>query len=202
MVLQYTGQDITTPAIMYIYSDDELLRDPDATTKKTGIHIAVVTQDVAKVKEIVSNHPDALKEVDHRGESVLHKATAANTYLEMMETLINLGADIHARCHSKYTPLDNAVYDGSDKIVDILLKHGAPIDGYKDNVSPIMSAAMCGNTAVVKLLLEKAWILIQSIAMGIPRSNMRLPETAAGRSSTSSRTGQIYPCTKTPRQAT
>jgi hypothetical protein len=123
-------------------------------TKRTGIGLAVATGDVEKVKKIVSEHPEALKEVDHHGKSVMHEATVCNDDLEMMKTLIDLGGDIHATCMFNYRPLDNAAHYGAPKIVKLLIDHGAPKEGYPDNVSPIMSAAMEGYTAVVKTLIE------------------------------------------------
>lgn len=137
--------------------DTHATQDPGALmmqTKRTGIGFAVVTGDVTKVKEIVSEHPEALKEVDHRGNSVMHDAAISDNGLEMMKTLIELGGDIHATCMFNYRPLDNAAHYGAPKMVKLLIDHGAPKEGYPDNVSPIMSAAMQGYTAVVKTLID------------------------------------------------
>lgn len=138
--------------------DTHATQDPGAPktqTKRTAIGLAVVTGDVTKVKEIVSEHPEALKEIDHNGNSVMHKAAESDDGLEMMKTLIELGGDIHATCMFNHRPLDNAAYYGAPKMVKLLIDHGAPKEGYPDNnVSPIMSAAMEGYTAVVKTLID------------------------------------------------
>ncbi len=57
---------------------------------------------------------------------------------EMLETLIDLGADVNQSGENGSTPLMSAAYSGNADIVECLLKNGARLDAFdKDRETPL-----------------------------------------------------------------
>lgn len=76
---------------------------------------------------------------------------------QVVDLLLQRGANKEHRNVSDYTPLSLAASGGYVNIIKLLLAHGAEINsrtGSKLGISPLMLAAMNGHTAAVKLLLD------------------------------------------------
>lgn len=75
---------------------------------------------------------------------------------EMMEAILNAGADINERDESGQTPLHHAITtDGTVDNVRFLLEHGADINARnEDGVTPLMLARYLGCDAVADLLIQ------------------------------------------------
>ena len=114
------------------------------------------------------------------GLTLLHIVAAAGT-CEMVQALLDLGADIHARTngfrldfcvlnhfikssYEGYTPIHYAAHAGNIEVIDFLLKKGANINASSYNGSPLHLA--CGLTSVDQfgnkhyLLPEKKYVTV------------------------------------------
>jgi ankyrin repeat protein len=89
------------------------------------------------------------------GRTALHFA-AVGRHLDMLQFLIETGADLNVRDAEGASPLDDAVWRGSLDAIAILLAHGARLNESetKTGATPINEAAYRGNTSVVQYLLQ------------------------------------------------
>ncbi|MBA7575857.1 hypothetical protein ES708_17693 [subsurface metagenome] len=71
---------------------------------------------------------------------------------EMIDLLVDNGADINALGHTGYTPLEFAVFANNYNIVNKLIKLGANLES--NNFSAIHAAAMFSDSRMVELLLN------------------------------------------------
>lgn len=75
---------------------------------------------------------------------------------EVIEWLLEHGAEIERRGHNNWTPLLAAVFSGSEEIVKMLLDYGADVNastGIDDDLTPLMAAATMGHEGIVNILL-------------------------------------------------
>ena len=115
---------------------------------------ALKTGNVDTVREIATQHPHMLQEPDERGFYPLVLA-AYYDQVEMVGTLLQLGADPEARDGSGNTALMGASFKGFVATVETLLQHGAAIDAQNnEGASALTFAAMFDQEAVAKLHLE------------------------------------------------
>ncbi|TVY84958.1 Ankyrin-3 [Lachnellula suecica] len=90
---------------------------------------------------------------EKRGKTSLHIATAHNRD-DIVDMLLENGANLHARSDGAWTPLHNACKIGSEKIVRILIVAGSDANAKLLNgMSPLHIAAEGGFLEVVKFLL-------------------------------------------------
>ncbi|MBA3954880.1 ankyrin repeat domain-containing protein [Candidatus Dependentiae bacterium] len=90
------------------------------------------------------------------GITALHLA-ASNDRCEIMEMLIEAGADVNAEDQKSITPLMLAAEDGHKNAVQILVQHKADIEAQAkkhDNSNALQLAAGNGHKEVVELLLQ------------------------------------------------
>jgi len=81
---------------------------------------------------------------------------ANNERIEVMELLLDRGADLDAKYNSGYTVLMKAAFNGSAEVLEFLLKRGAdPNLRNEFGRTPLMLAAGLGGTEVVRLLLDR-----------------------------------------------
>ncbi len=80
---------------------------------------------------------------------------ASNGHKEVVEFLLQRGANIEARTERGVTPLYIAVKDSQKEIVELLLQHGANIEAKEeDGFTPLHIAAKDGQKEIVELLLQ------------------------------------------------
>lgn len=85
----------------------------------------------------------------------------------MVETLINKGADIHAKDDSGCTPLHKACQSGNKVMVNLLLDKGANLqDTDINNNTPLHYAVLSGNIDLVQSLINKNASLNNSTVKG------------------------------------
>lgn len=89
--------------------------------------------------------------VDPTGQPVLHMA-AREGNLEVVQALVQAGANIDKRNAFKETPIMLACITGSAKIVEYLLSKEAQIN--QPGWTPLLYAATNGQNEIVKLLIE------------------------------------------------
>ncbi|XP_044587805.1 putative ankyrin repeat protein RF_0381 [Cotesia glomerata] len=87
---------------------------------------------------------------------------AINNYpenLEMIDFLLNNGADVNKSCDRCYTPLIKAIQDHQQEIIQVLLKFDADVNlscnYFGDKVTPLYMAAKQNQLETVKVLLSR-----------------------------------------------
>uniref|UniRef100_A0A8C2SIV4 KEN domain-containing protein n=1 Tax=Capra hircus TaxID=9925 RepID=A0A8C2SIV4_CAPHI len=76
--------------------------------------------------------------------------------IELVQQLLERGADVNFQEEWGWSPLHNAVQVGREDIVDLLLSHGAePCLRKKNGATPFIIAGIVGNVKLLKLLLPK-----------------------------------------------
>ncbi|EED21298.1 ankyrin repeat protein [Talaromyces stipitatus ATCC 10500] len=101
---------------------------------------------------------DYVNVTELRNKAALHLATAHDRE-DVVELLLEYGADVNARSDGGWTPFHNACDKGCEKIVRILLQAGADFNSQLLNgMTSLHLAAQAGHTDVVKCLLEQPTI--------------------------------------------
>lgn len=117
--------------------------------------------DLEKVKRAIEKGAD-INSTDHHDWTALH-AAAGITYdekniapaQEIVEYLVQNGADVNARGPKGVRPLHYAAGYGTLGIAKCLLENGADVNATNDEgMTPIMSAAALGKPEMIELLLE------------------------------------------------
>lgn len=76
--------------------------------------------------------------------------------IELVQQLLERGADVNFQEEWGWSPLHNAVQVGREDIVDLLLSHGAdPCLRKKNGATPFIIAGIVGDVKLLKLLLPK-----------------------------------------------
>jgi ankyrin repeat protein len=113
--------------------------------------------DLKKVKEIIENDPNEINVQDSRGFTPLHLA-AGKGHIEIVEFLINHGADIELEIFIGDTPLLVAARyarHGQYETIKTLLEHGAKVN-HKDKHgrTALHDAAMYSGKEIINLLIS------------------------------------------------
>lgn len=119
-----------------------------------GIHQAVKEGKVEVVRKMLEEDRDLINAVDSDLKTPLHLA-AEHGYIDMVELLLEKGADINAKEGFKRTPLHFAASSGHDEIVRLFIAKGAYLNE-KDSfiLTPIFRAAYSGHQSIVEMLLS------------------------------------------------
>ena len=93
---------------------------------------------------------------DQNGNTPLHFAAGQNENPDIINALIQAGADIHARTKNGYVPLHGAAENNKNPdIITALIQAGADINAKsKDGFTPLHWAAVLNQQEAVLLLLE------------------------------------------------
>ncbi|CAH8664748.1 unnamed protein product [Dicrocoelium dendriticum] len=122
----------------------------------TPLHTAVYANQRAVIALLLDYGADVESQVDRTKDTALSIACSHGMF-EIVEELLNRGANKEHRNISDYTPLSLAASGGHVEVIQLLLRHGAEINsrtGSKLGISPLMLASMNGHTNAVRLLLE------------------------------------------------
>ena len=147
-------------------------------TNGTPLHTAA-TAGVAEVLLDNGAKVDARRSIvslsgkPREGDTPLQTATRRNR-IDVMEFLISKGADVNKKSNG-YSALYSAA-SGSPKTVALLLAHGATVNGFDRNASPLWNAVFNHRTESAKLLLDAkaeatevdqhGWSLLHMAALG------------------------------------
>lgn len=109
----------------------------------------------------------------HREETVLNEAVTGGS-IEMVNFLIENGADVHLPNRDGKTALHSAVEYEHEQIIGVLLKNGADPHVAVDGITPLWMAAKVGNCNIGKFLLEIG------VEVNVPNCPLSIVETAVG----------------------
>ena len=74
---------------------------------------------------------------------------------EVVELLIQKGANVNAKDNYRYTPIFIAAMNGHKEIVEILIQNGANVNARdKDGVTVLMEASRRGYRDIIRLLIQ------------------------------------------------
>jgi ankyrin repeat protein len=126
---------------------------PDKQKITDELFAAAEKGDFETVKNLLTEYPD-MKDVRRNGGwTLLHLSFGSR---ELVEYLIENGADIEARSDSQWTPLHSQAYGGHLAGVELLLEHGAEIEAkHAYDMTPLISSVRWDRIDVAKLLVEK-----------------------------------------------
>jgi ankyrin repeat protein len=89
---------------------------------------------------------------DNKGNTPLYQAIWGGDE-EIVEALINGGADVNFQDNKGNTPLHQAIWGGNEEIVEALINGGADVNIVNNNGdSPLNSAIKTGNREIINLL--------------------------------------------------
>ncbi len=92
---------------------------------------------------------------DHKGNTLLMLASY-HSHEEMVQALLDCGADPDRRNERGQTPLGGVAFKGYVAIARMLLDEGAALDADQGHgMTPLMLASLFGRTAMVEFLTER-----------------------------------------------
>ncbi|MCM3881417.1 MAG: ankyrin repeat domain-containing protein [Vicinamibacterales bacterium] len=115
---------------------------------------AIRSGDTKSVESLISANPDIVKAKDLTGTTPLHHAAGFGT-LEMMQVLLDKGADVNVRNRRSSTPLHWAIHDAAK--VRVLVARGAAVNVKSiEGRTPVYQAAVLANGCdALRILLDK-----------------------------------------------
>jgi len=115
---------------------------------------AIESGDRDKVNRILQRNPEAVNEVNRKGDSPLHCAARLG-YTEIAKELLSYGANINARGHNQWTPLHWTSERGHPDTARLLISRGAnPNSRRDDGFTPLHIAAYWGRKKMVQYFLS------------------------------------------------
>ncbi|XP_076345953.1 tankyrase isoform X1 [Tachypleus tridentatus] len=110
--------------------------------------------DVSRVKKLVTSQSVNARDTAGRKSTPLHFAAGFGRR-DVVEHLLQNGANVHARDDGGLIPLHNACSFGHAEVVQLLLKHGADPNARDNwNYTPLHEAAIKGKVDVCIVLLQ------------------------------------------------
>jgi len=126
---------------------------PDKQKITDELFTAAETGDFKTVKNFLTKYPDMKNVKRNGGWTLLHMAFNSR---EMVEYLIEIGADIEARSDGQWTPLHSQAYGGHKDGVELLLEHGADIEAkHAYGITPLLNSIRWNRVEAAKLLVKK-----------------------------------------------
>ena len=114
------------------------------------IHAAATNGHEEVIRELIRCGASVNSPTATTGDTALHMVMKER--IEVMQTLLELGADVHAHNNVGRTPLFAALWEGERKHVEMLVKAGSDVNERdNDGVSPIHGAF---SAKVFKILID------------------------------------------------
>ncbi|EMO65136.1 ankyrin repeat protein [Leptospira borgpetersenii serovar Pomona str. 200901868] len=115
------------------------------------------------IRYLISQKADVFKK-DYLGCTLLYRSASVGR-LDLLKMYIDLKLDINEPSNSSETPLHKAGYRGYDKVVELLLEHGAKVNTptvvikqippmSSGGDTPLHYAVLSGKLSTAKILLE------------------------------------------------
>ncbi len=119
--------------------------------------VAIADNNATEVRNLINKEPSLIQHVDDKGSTPLHYAVHLNN-LEVVNTLISLGAAVDQQDRSGRTPLHWGVEKKVNiDIIKTLIENGADINkpsGVSKN-TPLHYAAQHGNIDAIEVLIKR-----------------------------------------------
>ncbi|XP_017772298.1 PREDICTED: tankyrase [Nicrophorus vespilloides] len=148
----YTAAQVASENVL------KILQDPPTGSADVECQLldAAKSGDLEQVQRLLGSFPHIVncRDLDGRHSTPLHFASGYNR-VSVVEYLLQLGADVHAKDKGGLVPLHNACSYGHYEVTELLVKHGASVnvaDLWK--FTPLHEAAAKGKYEIVKLLLK------------------------------------------------
>jgi len=110
--------------------------------------------DLEQVKVWVEKDPPLVDYKDKEGRTPLHLASRG-VHQDVLEYLVENGADVNARDSDNVTPLHSLSYRGNAEAMEILILKGAVVEVKEANgMTPLMYAVYSGQETAVALLFK------------------------------------------------
>lgn len=120
----------------------------------TPMHIAAQKGHTGIAAILLDSDPSNIEVQDRRQMQPLHHA-AKHNQVEMIEFLLQKGADMNALDVDSHTPFLSAAYHGQVEAFRCLLERGAPVDAVdKNRKSCVFLAAKYNYTAILEVLVQ------------------------------------------------
>ncbi|MCJ7580275.1 MAG: ankyrin repeat domain-containing protein [Candidatus Aminicenantes bacterium] len=143
---------ITVNKIFHLFLVLSILAAPAAAKE---IHEAVQQGNLSKVKMLLENNPELLEARNENDKTPLHFA-AQGGFKEIVEFLLEKGADVNAHNIADETPLHYASALKHGEVVDFLIARGAKLNSRTlDGSTPLHYAVNPGNSETIRILIEK-----------------------------------------------
>jgi ankyrin repeat protein/L-ascorbate metabolism protein UlaG (beta-lactamase superfamily) len=118
------------------------------------IHNAAAQGDLARVRAILAEAPDAGQEKDERNDTPLHLA-AVNGHVEVVRLLLDSGVPVWIGDNEESSALDVASSRGHTDVVELLIARGANVRRHDLNgMTALHFAAYNGQAEVARILLD------------------------------------------------
>ncbi len=143
------GSSQDTPLIAFLRATDDFINED-------------VQKMIIEILEFFNNKKKLNIDVRNKFNDNLLMAYAKAGYYLAVEWLLEQGADVHfiggfannSVLNATIVTYDSILAIPRAKTVEVLIKYGAKIDGYENDMTPLMGAAYFGATECVRVLLE------------------------------------------------
>ncbi|RDD38700.1 Transient receptor potential cation channel subfamily A member 1 [Trichoplax sp. H2] len=152
--IHYAADEGYTQIVDILFSNGGDLNYSDIDTN-TPLHLACKKGEFSCVKLICDKSLAQLNMYGERSRTPLHLATI-NNHANIVEYLLQRGADINKRDGSYFTSLDIAIDRGYIEVAEVLLSNRANVNLTNSNQdTPLHIAARKGDIKTLELLLHK-----------------------------------------------
>ena len=127
-VIHYAGEvpnNKEVVSLLIAYGGLDAHTNPSSETARQFIY-AVFLANVERVNAMLRDNPELVQERYARGDTALHHATR-NGDLEIVEQLVNSGADVNATTDNNHFPLYCAAGHGHAETTQYLVENGADL---------------------------------------------------------------------------
>lgn len=147
----------------------------ETQARKIPIIVAIMNNQLAQVKRLVSEGADVNIPIPGGGKTPLHIAIELG-YTPIAAFLITAKANVNAVTGRQFTPLHVAAQKGNSKLIELLVKAGAEVNACSDvGCTPLHEAAANGQKeATLKLLALNANPTIKETQHHLTAANLAL----------------------------